>query len=236
MTSEQNRHKVIERIRLLLNLGRSPNLNEAESAVAMAKKLMEDFQISQSDIHISATDIQKVCIGMVRWSAEHNFVFAILQQFFNIRYTYITINGRRKVTVYGMQDDIDLALQVAHSLLKTFRSLWAKQSKTIEHQWRREIGDPMDKYSFMSGILFSVSQRLKEQRNNRPVSEKTALVVSETERQKALNAFYDALDTRETKHRKHTIDNDSFENGIIAGLTVECFTLCKGDGKFLPSM
>ena len=44
------KEKVIERIRLLLNLGRSPNPNEAESAVAMAAKLMDDYRISKEEV------------------------------------------------------------------------------------------------------------------------------------------------------------------------------------------
>jgi len=228
MTEKPNISKVIERIQCLLNLGRSPNPHEAEAAVAMAKKLMDDYRLTEADVSRAASKIQRYQLDVCRFTVVHRSVLVILEWDFNVRVATRKQNRQRIIAIYGTPADLVIAEQVYRTLLDAFTQRW----KT-----RRQ--KKLDRPNFMAGLQHGVHVQLQRTHDARPVNEQNALMVIQQNLYDEIGDFMqnecDVVKTPE-KFKETIRHTESYSQGFVEGLAIDVFQPCKGDGKFLPSM
>jgi hypothetical protein len=212
------REKIIDRVRLLLNLGRSPNANEAESAVAMAARLMDDHRISEEEVGKAEHDICFFVIGPVRILREHREVINILLGYFNVKVLTKAIGRMRNISVYGEPADLEIARQVYNTLLAAFKQRWQ------ECKARRKRAD---RYSFMRGIACGVMDRLDMQRQSRPTTERNALIVIEKNIEVAVDEFCkkEGISVAGVeKVKEQEIDRGTQWAGFVEGLAIDVYS------------
>ena len=209
------KEKVIERIRLLLNLGRSPNPNEAESAVAMAAKLMDDYRISKEEVDRAGARIQSVDVGPLRYFVEHRVVVRLLEGYFNVTTLWSRVGRMRTIHIYGDPADLEVALQVYRTLLMVFKQRWDRCKRKCS-----------DRVGFMYGIKEGVARQCQCQRDERPVAEQNALVVIQRSNREAVIDFikqHEGGIGKPRPEKRDRVSSEAYCLGYAEGLTVKIF-------------
>ena len=211
------REKIIERIKLLFNLGQSPFPHEAESAVAMAARLMDDYKISKEEIDLGIAEpgITYVRLKEQRFMIEHQLILAILMRFFYTKTTTRVTGASRIITIYGKADDVDTSVRVFNVLLGAFKQRWKEYKSTTK---TREGA----RYNFIRGLFLGVVKQLDDQRKIRPVSERNALIVVKEDIDNQIVAFFEQQGIKEEKCRKNVIVHDPRVEwaGYVEGLNI----------------
>ena len=216
--------KIIERIHLLLNLGRSPNPHEAEAAVAMAAKLMDDYRISKEDV--DKAHVVSVDIGQARASVEHRLITYLLQNYFNVLVSYSIVGRMRHSTIHGNSTDTYVALQVYRTLMAAFKQRWNEHKRKFS-----------DRTGFMYGIKDGIESQLQQNQQKRSASEQNALVVIHqnncTAIKEALKKQGMNVKNRAAREKNH-YDIDSYCSGYTEGLTVKIYDQLPKQRSLLP--
>lgn len=153
-----NRQEIIDKIRKLLALSSSANQNEAERAAAMARDLIEEWQVNASELDKGPVDHFEMSTGrktIQRWElllmsnvCRNNFCRVILTKGGWSKDDVFTIVGR---TVNVM----------ATSEMFTFLE------QLSQREWKRWMKDPAnrrkkkDRTKFLIGFAAAISFRLK---------------------------------------------------------------------------
>lgn len=156
-------NKILDKIRKLMNLSKSCNQAEAETATAMAMKLMtlhniemqRVYEIEKKESDPLAKYVSRVGIDMsVRTPTEFKFYYPILVEFF-----YIKAIIMRGVGVYffGTPENIEVAKYVADQLSRTYLNLW--------YQYKAATNAPTTaKRSFYAGLTRGLASKLRDER------------------------------------------------------------------------
>lgn len=121
--------KMVERIRKLLALGTSPNQHEAEAALAKANQLMQEHQLSMSEVDVKAEGaVGKAAIDMGRIRSRTKWVHGIAHACAKLYdcTTIRTTNPYRKtwsLVFIGRASDIELAQITFDHLYKSWESI-----------------------------------------------------------------------------------------------------------------
>lgn len=125
------RIRIIERIKLLLNLGKSPNPNEAETAVAKAMLLMDEYDISREEVDKAVREIESFEVGPLAARIEHRCVVNLLVVYFRVKCMTMTIARKRKFMFYGEPHNIEIAKMFTKRLLRRFRAGGKREKATF---------------------------------------------------------------------------------------------------------
>ncbi|MBI5515523.1 MAG: DUF2786 domain-containing protein [Deltaproteobacteria bacterium] len=156
---------VLERIRKLLALARSPNEHEAQSAMDAARRLMLKHNLEQVSLgerrdhhfrHLGAPS------GRVE--AHLKFLAVILHRHFFVETIWVPVWRPREglrgtvLEVCGTRDNLELAAYVYSFLTHTAEALW-----TV-HKRARGIARDRDRRSFLSGVMQGFLEKLDGER------------------------------------------------------------------------
>ena len=155
---------LVEKIRGLLRLSTSDNVNESQLAMVKARELALKYELDLASI--DAFDQKKSEEPIVKGGLEigkrmsicQHYVTNILMDFFNVRVIY---SGRRSygktISFIGRTRDIELAQYLNNYLNEEFLRLWRKYYAQNENQ-----GVTLDA---RGGFLYGLAQGLREKLN-----------------------------------------------------------------------
>jgi hypothetical protein len=220
----QIKEKIIERIKLLFNLGKSPNENEAASAINMAKKLMEDHKISEHELgNLEKTNLVRKELGPYIEKTEHTSIMMIVQKFFFVQiYTARSKRTSKRIAIVfvGKENDIDIAIFIYITLLKLFKKWYAKTKK---------IDNTIDRESFMVGMSLGILDQLEKDLQNKNDTDKNKLMII---REKIENEADEYMKQKNisvgTIHCNiKEVESESFQSGYQCGSIAEIFNKLK---------
>jgi hypothetical protein len=159
--------KIINIIRKLLALGKSPNVNEAASAIEKARILMQKYNLLDSDINQTnqtTEDIVEITVDILRSSRDQSLKFAFyLGKAFNVRPIQIKRNvGVEKVV---LTDHIKFIGKVAD--VEFSKHLFIYVMSNVDRYGKDYVKDIKKdkakiKYDFSLGFISAVCNKLIE--------------------------------------------------------------------------
>lgn len=225
----------LRKIRRLLALAESPNVHEAEAALAKANELLLKYNID-----VAATERERTyryrrlgeptgrrsrhALILAGLLCEHFFVEAIWVD------TYDARSGRsgQVLEVCGTPENLDLAEYAWHELLRSAEELWRKHRRT------EGIGGDRDRRPYMEGVLMGYGETLRAQRE--AIERKHELVWLGDP---GLEAFYRARHPR-TRSERYAVSSasDAFGAGKEAGAALRLTRAIRASagsaGRLLP--
>jgi len=246
---------ILERVRKLLELGKSDNQNEAELAINKAHQLMRDHAISEAqlfkgtekDINVNHSDVILPDNGKP-WTRGlfMNIAEAFhCQPIFLQRYQEGKKNASFYVRFFGTSGDIATVHLMWNFALDCKDRIMETERKEIRAN-RRIIHDSFRVYmnSFQSGIIDGMSttlegikeQKRKDKHTQTPDTEKTySLVLIKTEEKvsKAFKKMYPK--TSRTSVSGSANSNAGYSNGNTAGSQVGFNKRASGGSRGLIS-
>jgi predicted SprT family Zn-dependent metalloprotease len=161
-TAEEQR--VLQRIARLLALAESPNLNEAELAMAEAQRLMLKYNLEESSAK-RPSGYGFRCLGRPKGrNFEHErFVSRILSTHFFVEtiwvpaYDPLTGKNGYVLEISGAQANLDMAEYVHSFLHRTAERLWE------EHKRKRGIKGNRDRQTYLAGVMAGFDEKLTAQ-------------------------------------------------------------------------
>lgn len=139
---------------------------EADSAFAMASRLLAEYNLTMADVAKSGSPTDEVYVEEFtfrtgRWQAIHNLACSIVEEFCYVKGVFHYSQGKqRKVKqfyLFGLRDNVDMAKFMFSSLLASFDCLW-------DNYRARTFAPLSDKYSFMSGVAEGFSSKMRDER------------------------------------------------------------------------
>lgn len=159
--AKEEQAKVAERIARLLALAESPNVHEAEAAMAAAQKLLLKHNLELRNLraqqgyvwkHLGAptgrtTESERVLSLII---GKHFFVEAIWVPVFR------PLEGKRGsvLEICGSPDNVEIAEYVHGYLVQTSERLWR------EHKAKHGIRGDRDRRTFLAGVMSGMSDKL----------------------------------------------------------------------------
>lgn len=153
--------KIGERIARLLALAESPNVHEAEAAMAAAQKLLLKHNIELRDARTArgyvwkhlgtptgrTTEAERVLSLLI---GKHFFVEAIWLP------VYRPLEGKRGsvLEICGLAENVEIAEYVHGYLMTTAERLWR------EHRARMQIRGDRDRRTFLAGVMTGMNDKL----------------------------------------------------------------------------
>ena len=191
-----NKEKLIDRIRKLLALGKSPNQHEAEAAMTKANELLTEHQIGMSEVQQEEVAQSTVRDGPIIKESEtyRSFAWQIARAAGTI-FDCEVILGSEQASFYfiGLPEDITLAQELNKYLFDSWKAIVA--ADTIE--WKKDFFYPLRQYEvkkykighgqgFAEALMYRAFRLVKERKDKLEASTRgTALVVMKNEMIKA---------------------------------------------------
>lgn len=214
--TQQEKDRIIDKVKKLLALSRSSNEHEAGLALENANKLLMKHNLEMADIdEVSLNDIieeNDLISGKRIMSWKINLLDAVMRLngcqilMHNVR------NGNKRISAIGKKHNIEVSVSMYEYLIKTMdRNLKEKQKDDI-----------IDPFSYRMGFCSAISRKVndiireREQNKNDFNNACTALIVLD----KALvNQFMNEKykNIKESKSKTSYKDRMSFMQGHIAG-------------------
>lgn len=235
--------KIADRIRKLLALAKSANVNEAASAAAAAQELMEQHKLSDTDVEDKADSgrvIDMTLEGegfMASWRFE--LATAVARGFFceaagmrKARRRVIKIIGQASdiaavVAVYEfVEKEIDRLSQdddlIATSLSPTFDSFSDEDINAYFVPFEQKVDVRELRESFRRGAVFAVHEKLKAARRRFEQSSEKALMVVKTSKQEIeqhIKTFN--VPTQHKEIDLSAVNREAFRQGYRVGQTID---------------
>lgn len=174
--------KIADRIRKLLALANSSNVNEAASAAAEAARLMNEHKLTATDVAADdGSKITELPLGAEGFMASWKFalVTGVARAFF-CEAIALRVGARRKIRIVGKKDDAEVAVGVFNYVVKEIDRLADLDVETYDaREIMREgrIDVRVYKENFRKGAAEGVATRLKEETDRFKNSGERALVV-----------------------------------------------------------
>ena len=150
---------VIAKVEKLLTLGQSPNEHEATSALAKARALMDEYQISELEIQEAEVELTASSVDLETTARRKEWISQLnnsLGRFNSLKIYYKVHSRKRTLCAVGMNSDIRMFEQMREYLVETIERL-AKQYAKVE------IGNTNAlKAQFALGASHRISIRLDE--------------------------------------------------------------------------
>jgi len=153
------KQEVINKIEKLLKLGESPNEHEATSALAKARALMDEHQISEleikeTEVQLSADSVDlETTVRRKEWISQLN---GSLSRFNSIKIYYKVRGGKRTLCAVGLPVDIQMFSQMRDYLVETIERLAKRYAKVTPGNTNSL------KAQFALGASHRIGQRLDE--------------------------------------------------------------------------
>ncbi len=205
--------RVLERIAKLLALAGSPNLHEAEAAMAAARRLMLKYNVERATgADAGRYSFRHLGVPTGRRSQAERVLAIILGEYFFVEVIWVPVwrarEGKRGnvLEVCGSVENLEIAGYVFDFLSRTAERLWR------EHKLRQGIARDADRQSFLYGVMCGFRDKLEKEA---ALAKKEGLVwVGDAD----LTHYYRARHpyTR-TTHVRSSADAGAYEAGHAAG-------------------
>jgi len=150
--SEAEEHTV-DKVKKLFSLGTSPNENEAKAALTKAHKLLEEYGLTEGDLHSPNADEHGVAhlgdVVLLKKPEDYRmFVSQILSRYFRVRNIWVPTfdsEGRQglQLEICGRRSDLVITEHVHDFLHAEAQRLWERSNATRKR----------DKLDFFEGIM-----------------------------------------------------------------------------------
>jgi hypothetical protein len=153
--------RLIDRISKLLALAESPNIHEAQAAMAAAQRLMLKHNIESITRRVGATySFRHVGTPSGRINEYERILAAILTDHFFVECIWVPVwrplEGKKGsvLEICGTPENLELAEYVHHFLLHTSERLWK------EHRKKYAIRKNAERRTFLSGVMSGFRDKL----------------------------------------------------------------------------
>lgn len=160
--------KVADRIARLLALAESPNVHEAEAAMAAAQKLLLKHNLELRDMRAQQGYVWKhLGLPTGRTTEAERVLSLLLGKHFFVEAIWVPVyraaEGKRGsiLEICGSPDNVEIAEYVHGYLVQTAERLWR------EHKSAKGIRGDRDRRTFLAGVMSGMSDKLaREQKRN----------------------------------------------------------------------
>lgn len=205
--------KIIARINKLMALTSSSNKNESEKAAEMAFKLMEENNISMSDLNASNTKEELGEVGVSHVDSKSRITFWEKQLGYVIA-TYFDsicfITTRRHSTIYGRY--VHSMGFIGHESNRiTCELMYDWLRKTIKRESRKKFSDYAQRQSFCVGVVQSLKEKYLKEKQNENKNEKGLVIYDEVKQ------FADNMHMKKDNAKCPALSSESFNVGKAMG-------------------
>jgi hypothetical protein len=155
--------KIISIIRKLLALGKSPNVNEAASAIEKARILMQKYNLLDSDINQTTEDIIEIDFILSHTSKDQSLKLAFYLKAFNVRPIQIKRNiGVEKIK---FEESVRFIGKVADVAVATYIFCYVNENVeryATDYVKKIKKDKTKIKYDFSLGFISAVCNKLIE--------------------------------------------------------------------------
>jgi hypothetical protein len=163
-----NTARIAERISKLLALAESPNVNEAEAAMAAAQKLLLKHNLELRELRLAQGYVWKHLGAPTGRTTEAERVLSLLiGKHFFVEAIWVPVyranEGKRGsvLEICGSPDNVEIAEYVHGYLVQTAERLWR------EHKTKNGIRGGRDRRTFLAGVMSGMSDKLgREQKKH----------------------------------------------------------------------
>ena len=183
------RNKILDRVKKLLALSTSSNVNEAANAAAAAQKLMLEHKLTEEDVSDTQEgQMFELSMGAAGFASRWKFVLvtAVARAFF-CEAVGLRVGQRRKVRIVGRREDVEIAARVFRYLHSEINRLAKIEIELID--WREGFMDIEDWHdpeqyleSFRRGAVAAVVAKFRTGEEVFVASDSRALVISKRDR------------------------------------------------------
>jgi hypothetical protein len=191
------RNKILDRVKKLLALSTSSNVNEAANAAAAAQKLMLEHRLTEADVSDTQEgQMFELSMGAKGFSMRWKFVLvtAVARSFF-CEAVGLRVGKRRKVRIVGRREDVEIASRVfryLHSEINRLAKIeiesidWDGGSCSFGLGLASGIEHDPEQYleSFRRGAVAAAIDRLRTGEEDFAASDSRALVMVSRGREK----------------------------------------------------
>lgn len=165
--SGNDQSKIIDKIKKLLNLSKSPNPNEAAVAMKMAISLMNKHKITQETIDENDIVINNVycCVtnAFERMPKYETYFINSISHIFGVRVIYNYVGDKKAYSVYGYKERVDVASYVIEVIARKLKYLRKSFMKTTDFQWWYSKSDKTNAadlycYGWVDGVVANVDE------------------------------------------------------------------------------
>jgi predicted SprT family Zn-dependent metalloprotease len=162
--ASDDEQRVLDRVGKLLALAESPNVNEAQAAMAAAQKLLLKHNLeARGKTHARGYAYRHVGAAATRHAEHEKMLATLLGKHFFVEAIwipiYLPLEGRR-VTILeliGAPSNLEIAEYVHGYLLTTAERLWR------DHKRDHGIASDRDRRTFLSGVMSGFAVKLSTQ-------------------------------------------------------------------------
>ena len=155
--------RMIERIARLLALAESPNVHEAEAAMAAAQRLMLKHNLEVGrDAAARGYGYRHVGRPTGRVTESERILAMLVGKYFFVEPIWVPVyrphEGKRGsvLEVCGTSSNLEIAAYVHHYLSVTADRLW------VEHKKARRIAGNRDRRTFLAGVMSGFAEKLAQ--------------------------------------------------------------------------
>lgn len=178
--------KIISKIQKLLALGTSTNPNEAAAALAKARELLLDYNLSLEEVQVAekrGRNYLREDIAIGKWAWQSYLVDVVCKH--NLC-TAVKLRGTDRVAIIGEQHNIEIVRLMIDLIGEQLGFLAATAWKAAETDlpaitWKR---------TFYFGALTTIDRRLKEEKEQAANNVRALIVVRDRELVVARNKFF----------------------------------------------
>lgn len=212
MSTDTTLEKVILKIQKLMSLTESPNENEAKAALAMAQRLMTEYQLSEIDIlseelnnELVVSTVEAQNKNFVAW--ERNLLWTLCKHNLCKMNYYPKSN---KVKMFGSKGNISLVLEM-------YRYIRAQVNVLCEIAWDNNtqkfgVAARTWKNSYKLGLVWELDEIMEKSKEEVIVeSGSTAIVLV---KQEEVDKFYEENSNAKKVSHKYNIDSNGYYAGV----------------------
>jgi len=203
MRSDAKRDKILDRVKKLLALSTSSNVNEAANAAAAAQRLMLEHKLTEIDVSDIQDDegmnatwtarIFELSLGASGFASRWKFVLvtAVARAFF-CEAVGLRVGQRRKVRIVGRKEDVEIAARVFRYLHTEIDRLAKVEIEAIDWEVRDvlfgslglEAEEDPEQYleAFRRGAVAAVIAKFRTGEEAFVASDSRALMISRRDR------------------------------------------------------
>ena len=208
------RNKVLDRVKKLLALSTSSNVNEAATAAAAAQKLMLEHRLTEEDVSDTQDgQMFELSMGAAGFASRWKFVLvtSVARAFF-CEAVGLRVGQRRKVRIVGRREDVEISARVfryLHSEINRLAKIEIESIDWDEGVYSCGLGlvsgvehDP-EQYleSFRRGAVAAVIAKFRTGEEEFVASDSRALAISKRDRDQVRSYVGSKFtDTRKPDH------------------------------------
>ena len=197
MEVDAKRDKILDRVKKLLALSTSSNVNEAATAAAAAQRLMLEHRLTEADVSDTQEgQMFELSMGAAGFASRWKFVLvtAVARSFF-CEAIGLRVGKRRKVRIVGRREDTEIAAKVFRYLLSEINRLAKIEIEAIDWEagvlmlggrvvWGIEHDLVSYLESFRRGAVAAVVSKLRSGEAAFVASDSRALVIVRRDHEK----------------------------------------------------